>query len=275
MFAGQDGNAMKHVIFIEGVSGVGKSTTVNLLAKRLRDLGYSVSSHLEDDADGPLDLCWTAYLTKEEYDSIAIAYPAYADKLAQSIIEQSDYILLQYQIGSTPLFPPELHHELCKREFCYNPVNSIVPLSTFTEVFVARWQKFVHSKEAASVDFAVFDGSLISHMTNDLIRNYNASKDQVLHHLEHLIQAVLSLNPVIYYLASQNVCQQLIHARESRGQAFPTDTQIKFWEQRMRMDLSVLPELSLDAHIADISNKDWQLIISKIITNILMPRKDI
>jgi len=63
---------MKNIIFIEGVSGVGKSTTVTLLSKKLRDTGYLVSRHLEGDPDSPLDLCWASYLTKSEYDTLLI-----------------------------------------------------------------------------------------------------------------------------------------------------------------------------------------------------------
>jgi len=46
---------MNNIVFIEGVSGVGKTTTTALLAKRLESLGYKVKCHLEGANNNPLD----------------------------------------------------------------------------------------------------------------------------------------------------------------------------------------------------------------------------
>lgn len=50
---------MKNIIFIEGVSGVGKSTTVSALGEKLLNLGYSASCHFEGDPDSPLKVIGT------------------------------------------------------------------------------------------------------------------------------------------------------------------------------------------------------------------------
>jgi len=46
---------MNNIVFIEGVSGVGKTTTTMLLHDKLRDMGYNVVCYLEGDRDNPLD----------------------------------------------------------------------------------------------------------------------------------------------------------------------------------------------------------------------------
>jgi len=46
---------MNKIIFIEGVSGVGKTTTTSLLAGKLQSMGFKVNCHLEGDNDNPLD----------------------------------------------------------------------------------------------------------------------------------------------------------------------------------------------------------------------------
>ena len=46
---------MHKIIFIEGVSGVGKTTTTALLYEKLRDKGYESSCYLEGASDNPLD----------------------------------------------------------------------------------------------------------------------------------------------------------------------------------------------------------------------------
>lgn len=255
---------MKNIVFIEGVSGVGKSTTACTLSEKLRNLGYSVKCHIEGDPDSPLDLCWTAYLTMPEYENLLILYPTFVDELSKNIIFQGDYILLRYKARQTQLYSQELHDELRKHEFCYNPDN-IVPLSKFTEVFLNLWQRFAKSDEN-KCDYAIFDASLVSHMTNDLVRNYNSSEIEIVQHLEILLQAIYPLNPIIFYLSSENVCERLIEARQSRGQTPPTNEQINFWEKRKQIDLPVLSKLSVETHIMDISNDNWNVAVSEILS---------
>lgn len=257
---------MKNLIFIEGASGVGKSTMAAALCEKLCDLGYTASCHLEGDSDSPLDLCWAAYLTITEYKTFLNNYPLFADELVRNVIYQGDYVLLRYQVGRTNLYSPKLHDELHKREFCYNPTNT-VPLSKFTEVFLNLWTRFVESEETKQ-DFAIFDTSLVSHMTNDLVRNYNASEDELITHLGILLKTILSLNPIVFYFSSQNVGVRLIEARKNRGQPPPTDEQILFWEKRKQKDLPVLSKLSVESHILDISNDKWDSALNTILLRI-------
>ncbi len=261
------GGKMKNIIFIEGVSGVGKSTTVHKLSEKLRSLGYSTISYIEGDSDSPLDLFCVAYLDRLEYENLLVSYPIFSDTLSKNVIYKGEYILLRYQIEQTPLYSQELNERLHKFEFCYNPNNNIVTLSKFTEVFVNLWKQFAQS-DAIEYDYAVFDASLVAHMTNDLIRNYNASKSELVNHIEKLLQTIHSLNPVIFYLSSEDVRERLIKARQSRGQTYPDDERINFWEKRKQMDLSVIPDLSVKSHIIDIKNDNWDLVISKIISQL-------
>jgi thymidylate kinase len=58
---------MRKIVFVEGVSGVGKSTTVVKLCDALIDHGFRAAFHLEGDADNPVDLVNCAYLTRLIY----------------------------------------------------------------------------------------------------------------------------------------------------------------------------------------------------------------
>lgn len=149
-------------------------------------------------------------------------------------------------------------------------------MSKFTEVFLNLWKRFAES-EKNKWDYTIFDASLVSHMTNDMIRNYNASEAEMVEHLEVLLQAICSLNPIIFYLSSNNACERLIKARQSRGQTPLTNEQIKFWEKRKQTDLPILSRLSAQSHIMDISNDNWNSVIYEIVshvTNINRTKKD-
>ena len=256
---------MKNIIFIEGVSGIGKSTTVNKLGETLRNLGYKVNCHDEGSPNSPLHLCWAAYLEIHEYENLLRSYPEFVDEINKNIIYKDDYVLIRYRIRETALYSQELTDELHKREFCFNPFNAVVPLAKFTEVFANLWRRFAVSDEARDLDYAIFDASLVSHMTNDLIRNYNASEAELIEHLEILINVIRHLNPIVIYLSSENVEERLIKARHCRGQTSPTKDKIKFWEKRKQMDVSILPKLSITPKTIDIVDDNWDFVVSEIL----------
>ncbi len=258
---------MKNIIFIEGVSGVGKTTAVYVLNEQLSRLGYKVGYHIEGDAYSPLDLCWTAYLTKSEYENLLEHYSEYADEMSRNIVYQGEYYLVRYKIGLTGLYSDELNNELHKHEFCYNPTN-VAPLSKFTEVFTNLWQCFADS-DLTGYDYMIFDASLVSHMTSDLLRNYNASESEMLIHLQSLLKIIYPLNPIVFYLSSDNVRERLINARISRNQSVLTDEKIAFWEKRKQMDLSILPKLDVETHMMDISNDSWNTAINEIVKTVI------
>ena len=107
------------------------------------------------------------------------------------------------------------------------------------------------------------------HQINDLIRNYNASDDDIINHLTALLGTVQSLNPIVFYLSSQKVGERLAKANESRGKTAPTKDNIEFWEKRKDIDLRVLSKLPVVSHIFDISHEDWDSALEKILSQVI------
>jgi len=212
---------LKNLIFIDGVSGAGKSTITPKLCEKLRESGYTATYHLEGDIKSPVDSFWNAYLTKDEYTNICRTYPDFVNELSKNSLVGNDYALVRYQDLQRRYYSPELYEYLKEREFCCKPVNTPVPLSIFTEVFSDLWRRFI-ADEQTSQDFVLLDGSFLHHQINDLIRNYNASEEDIVTYLTELLQTVQSLNPIMFYLTSQDVGERLAKAQDSRGKAAPT-----------------------------------------------------
>jgi hypothetical protein len=257
---------MSNLIFVEGISGVGKSTISNVLCERLRSFGYSAYCILEGDSDSPLDLFYVSYLTGGEYRELLRSYPAWSDELQKKSLVEPDYALVRYQDTKRKYYSPELYGYLKEHELCYNTENP-VPLSKFSEVFVNLWRLFAE-KDIIKQDNLIFDGSLLHHQVNDLIRNYNATEDQIAAYLSVLIRTIESLNPMVFYLSTQDVCSQLTKARQSRGQTPPAYEQIVFWQKRKQMDLSLLERLPVKSRIIDISDGNWDSALENIFSSI-------
>ena len=257
---------MSTPVFIEGISGVGKSTLSSMLCDKLHHLGHPSNCFLEGDTNSPLDLFYVSYLTVEEYASLLHSYPTQADELQKNSLVEPDYILVRYQDTNRRYYSSELYEYLRAHELCYKAENPL-PLSKYGEVFLNLWARFAR-RTATTQSILIFDGSLLHHQINDLMRNYAASEKQIKAYLSMLIQTIEPLHPMVFYLFTQDVGTQFAKARQSRGQMPPTCEQVAFWEKRMRMDLSVLNGLAVQTHRIDISDGSWNSALERIVSSI-------
>ncbi len=238
---------------MEGVSGVGKSTLSTALLERLRGLGHPARCFLEGDPESPLDLFQTAYLTRARFGEMLRAHPDWADELRKRSMPEADYELVRYQNAAEEArFPDALYQLLKEHEFCYHPSNPL-PLPEYTNVFLNLWKRFV-STETRAEGTLIFDGSLLHHQINDLMRNYDASRAQIAAHVGALAQAVAALDPMVFYLSAGDVAGQLTRARLNRGQTTPTAGQTAFWQRRREIDLWALKSLPIESHVFEIDD---------------------
>ena len=77
---------MTELIFMEGVSGIGKTTMLRMLADELTAAGYRVRAFLEFDYTNPIDFYCTAYLTADEHRNLCEAFPDEHDTLIQNTV---------------------------------------------------------------------------------------------------------------------------------------------------------------------------------------------
>lgn len=257
---------MKKLIFIEGVSGVGKTTTAVKLCDALRTCGYSTIYHLEGDADNPVDFFNCAYLTKAEFSQLLKDYSSDRFALINNKVQGEDYILVRYGDHNITYFAPPLFNVLKSHEGFYKPVDPI-NIDKYTQVFTDCWRRFL-SQSQSNVDFEIFDGSFLYHRTNDLIQNYDATDEMIAVHLKALLSAMSPYKPLVFYLSSKDVRAQLIQARESRGQATATDAQIDFEVERKSRQIQVLKLLPVQTCIIDVS-EGWAKAIDEMMGMIL------
>ena len=257
---------MKKLVFIEGVSGVGKSTTVMKLYDALNGHGFRSVCHLEGDTDNPVDFFHCAYLTKIEFSQLLQNYPSDTCVLKNNSISEADYVLVRYGNRNTTYFTPPLFDVLKMYEGFYKPIK-LIAIEQYTKVFTDSWRRFLR-QDQGNTDFVIVDGSFLYHRANDLIQNYNATDEMIAAHLKTLLSAMLPYTPLLFYLSSNDVGAQLIRARESRGQATATKAQIAFETVRKNRQTQVLKLLPIHAHIIDISD-GWENAINDMLGIIL------
>ena len=176
---------MAQLVFIEGVSGVGKSTMTRALTQELLERGYRVRCYVEFDYTNPVDFYCTAYMTAEEHDALCREYPECAEEIHRNTVDAGNARLVRYYDEDTPLFPAPLMDELGRLEFCYCPENP-VSLEAYSLAYRHVWRDYAAALDD-SCDYILFDGSLLHHPLNDMMRNYDATAGEMAAHVRALL----------------------------------------------------------------------------------------
>ncbi len=266
---------MKKLIFIEGVSGVGKSTTAQKLCEALNSLGLKTACYLEGDTDNPVDFYNCAYLTKAELYQLLLKYPNDVQAIYKQCIQEQDYVLVRYGGSNTAYFETPLINELKAHEAFYKPAKTgtgstpvTLSIERYTQLFTDSWRRFLRG-DSYNTEYAIFDGSLIYHRANDLIHNNSASDEEIAAHISDLLSVMIPQHqPLLFYLSSDNVGERLVQARKSRGQAAADEARIASETERKNRQLRILRLLPIQAHVFDISD-GWDSAIDEMI-NIVM-----
>ena len=262
---------MTKLIFVEGVSGVGKSTMAKKLCEDLRSEGKTAKTYVEFDYTNPIDFYCVAYYSAEEYETLCAEYPQHEKTIQTNTVPAGNARLIHYFNEDTPLFEEPLLSEFMEREFCYNPRNP-VSFEDYSEAYVAVWKNFVASL-SGDVDFIIFDGSLLHHPINDMIRNYSATKEQVLTHTQKLLDSLGKTEYELYYLQTDDIEKQLKTAYRNRGQNTPDSADILFWENRYTYDRFVLSNIDCNCRVYDVTDK-WDEIEREIMKEIMLEQWD-
>jgi len=263
----ESGCMMKKIVFIEGISGVGKSTVTQKLCNKLREMGFSTDCFLEFDCENPIDFYSTAYFTEDEYKSLLEMHSESLDMLQHNTIVVKGIRLIRYYNKTVPLFSESLLSILREHEFCWKPTN-LVAFFEYSRVYKLIWEQFSRNT-VDRPDYLLFDGSLLHHPLNDMMRNYHITSDQAAIHINSLIKTVEAFSAQMIYLSVDNIAKRLQKARISRDELPPSEEQIQFWEKRKQMDMSVMQKLMVPYDIFDVSNENWDCLINMMVRHIL------
>jgi len=125
-----------------------------------------------------------------------------------------------------------------------------------TAAYRAVWQNFIADLDP-DVDVYLFDGSLLHHPINDMMRNYHVTAAEAGEHVAVLLDTLQGVDWSVQYLYTDDIAAQLTLAHRNRGQRPPTEEDIAFWVQRRKNDQAVLEHTVKQYRVYCVSAIGW------------------
>ncbi len=212
------------LILVEGIPGVGKTTTAMKIKEKLISEGKKVILY-EEGVSHPADMAWNAYLKEEEYDRFLskcleiwnnskknISKEELVNRIEAQVRREDDHIILAY----TRIDFPEdsywsLIDEVASKEI-YDGRRSLIE---FKKIHLTRWKRF--AERALKDDYIyIFECAFLQNHIFELLGFYKKSYEEIYVHLRDLLDTVKNLNPRIVYIEPSDVEDIIKKAADER-----------------------------------------------------------
>lgn len=263
------------LIIIEGLPGLGKSTTARMVYDILKSKGIKSELFSEGDYNHPADYDGVAYFSDGDFNKLKNAHLENENILNEIKIRHGSGYLIPYRkiIEEKKIsFPDRLLSDITK-----NNVYEL-PLDLHTVLILNRWEDFVNRcvHEDKTV---VFECCFIQNpVTMTMIKN-NSAPQVTIDYVQSLAKRVVPLKPILLFLEQKNIETSLKKAISERpkewfesfedyytNQGYGLDNNLKgldgvisILKSRYRLEQEIFESLSLTKYRIDNSAFDLNL----------------
>ncbi|UKS29467.1 hypothetical protein LOZ80_11245 [Paenibacillus sp. HWE-109] len=255
------------LILVEGLCGTGKSTLAERSHSYLVQQGISSRFYDEGSKGHPTSLNWHAFFREEEYKELLMRYPDAANEIRSWAIKNGSNYLIPYREVKEFHELDALYSELKSRELCWTD-TPVASLSEFTISIQRHWARFAELASAVE-EVYVLEAVFFQHQIHDLLGHYEAVDRQIEHHIQEIATQIVDLHPVVIYLTQPSVREQQVWISSIRSKPHvATEQNIRFMENRKRIELSLLDRLPFPSYTIENDNLDWEEVFSNIVETI-------
>ncbi|WP_302579516.1 hypothetical protein [Clostridium saudiense] len=212
------------LILVEGIPGVGKTTTARKIKAKLIEEGKDVILY-EEGMSHPADMAWNACLKEDEYNDFikkcsemwegskkSISKEELISRIQrQTRIEDNNVILAYTKID----FPEDCYWSLigdvASKEIC----DGRKSLDEFRDIHLRRWSKFAE-QALLNDNIYIFECAFLQNHIFELLGVYEKSDEEIYLYLKSLLETVKSLSPSIVYIEPSSVEDIIIQAANER-----------------------------------------------------------
>jgi hypothetical protein len=112
----------------------------------------------------------------------------------------------------------------------------------------------------------VLEAVFFQHQIHDLLGHYQTVDHLIEEHIQGIADQIIALNPMVIYLSHPNVREQQLWISSIRSRPnFATEQNIRFMENRKRIELELLEMLPFPTYTFENENLDWEAVFSNIV----------
>ncbi|WNQ12239.1 hypothetical protein MJA45_04090 [Paenibacillus aurantius] len=194
-------------------------------------------------------------------------FPDAAQEIRQRAVEDGSYYLIPYREVGAFREREALYAELNSHELCWTD-SPPASLPEFTSLIQRQWARFAELA-SRSEEVYVLEAVLFQHQIHDMLGHYQASDRLIKEHIRGIADRIAALNPVLLYLTHPSVREQQIWISSIRSRPrFATESNIRFMENRKRIELSLLDKLPFPAYIIENPSLDWDDVMNQMVRTV-------
>lgn len=112
----------------------------------------------------------------------------------------------------------------------------------------------------------MLEAVFFQHQIHDLLGHYNAIDHHIEEHIQGIADQITALQPVVIYLTQPSVRDQQVWISSIRSRPrFATEQNIRFMENRKRIELRLLDKLPFPTYIIENANLDWEEVFRNMV----------
>jgi len=275
--------SMNHrLILIEGIPGSGKTLLSEKLANHI-SRNYIKANLWHEGGYHPANLIdWTAIVPLAELGKIVAAYPDYEEKIRENMYIDGDYAILftKFHIPKKDRGLLDLmgRHGMGRR------------FELYTSLHINKWRKFAKIKNdndnPKKDEITIFECAYLQEHIESLMMWMERSETEIIDYMKKLIDAVISLNPLLIYLQQKDVRETIKRVSESKlhedgwaervSAMYETapygkthnlkgfDGIVEFFTKKKEIDYTVINELPIKTIFIDNDDYDWDAVWQKM-----------
>lgn len=115
----------------------------------------------------------------------------------------------------------------------------------------------------------MLEAVFFQHQIHDLLSHYQAADRHIEQHIQGIADQIATLNPMVIYLTQPSVREQQVWISSIRSRPkFATEQNIRFMENRKRIELRLLEMLPFPTYTIENVRLDWEEVFSIMVGTI-------
>ena len=201
------------LILVEGIPGVGKTTTAKKIKECLDKKNIKSKLYLEGDLEHPADYESVAYLDEEVFNNIINEHSINEEIISEYVFRESTNCFVNYgMMRSNKVY---IEDEYFYKQLMANDVYAL-PYEKYVEIITNKWQKFVRVTVNEDCVY-IFECCFLQNPLTTLMAKHNMSKSFIKKHIKKISEIVKPLNPIIIFLDTKDIRHNFNHVIKERS----------------------------------------------------------